>query len=73
MAVYTDPCGKAHIRAYRTSSGACRWKQEIAAERWEHDLPGNPRPENPQEMAREYFERMEQACFAIYAELDIND
>ena len=47
------------VRVFKTEAGACAWREDIADEWWEHEMPkGRAKPDDRSQAAEEYFDHM---------------
>lgn len=62
MIVYVTIWSHRHgedVGAYATAAGAEAWRQAIAAEEWDNEIPETvPKPQDPKKLADCYFEFM---------------
>lgn len=58
IAVWEHKDGSTNTRAFLTEAGVQKWKEQIAAEWWETEIPDEEMPDVPAEAADRYFELM---------------
>jgi len=57
IAIYDHKHGR-DVRAFANDALAEAWRQEIAAAWWDQEMDSAPRPDDPHDMANEYFDTM---------------
>ena len=59
VAIYEHKHGR-DVRVFATDALAEAWRQEIASYWWDKEMDSAPRPDDPHELANEYFDTIEE-------------